>query len=123
MLKRVLISALTVCVCLGVAAPVLAGDFGTVGQKGVVKREGNGFPCFDSKDAFDAYWAAKANGDRYGMADAARDAINLRPGWHVRLLRSEVGFFQGGHSAIRIESGPKAGAACWLKFNPAGIIV
>jgi hypothetical protein len=99
------------------AAPAAARDFVTVGQTGSVVKAGNGWPCFDSTRSHDDYWASKSNGDRYGMNEALQDAILLRPGWRVRLIG-----WDSSHSLIRIESGPKAGEKCVIKFNPAGVI-
>ncbi len=101
------------------APPALAGDFAISGQTATVNSAGNGFPCFDSPETFDAYWQAKASGDAYGMAEAKQDTVLLRPGWRVRMLGADA---SDKHSKIRIESGPKTGAACWLKYNPAGIV-
>jgi hypothetical protein len=106
-------------IALVVPSAALAGDFVDSGKTSTINSAGNGFPCFDRPDSFDAYWLAKAAGDTYGMAEAKQDAVLLRPGWRVRMLGADE---SNKHSKIRIESGPKAGTACWLKFNPAGIV-
>ena len=101
------------------ASPALAGDFPVSGQTSTVNSAGNGFRCFNGPASFDAYWGSKASGDTYGTADAKQHALVLRPGWRERMFGSDSG---GKHSEVRIESGPKAGSACRLKFNPAGIV-
>jgi hypothetical protein len=118
LIMRRFLSAIVVALVV-TAVPALAGDFMTTGQTATISSGGNGFPCFQSPNDFDAFWNAKSAGDTYGMADAKQNAVILRTGWRVRMLGSDDG---SKHSKIRIESGPVAGTACWVKFNPAGIV-
>jgi hypothetical protein len=96
-----------------------AGDFASTGQVATINRAGNGFPCFETPFDFDAFWNAKAAGDKYGMSEAMQSAITLRAGWRIRMLGSDSG---SRHSKVRVESGPKAGIGCWVKYNPAGMV-
>ena len=117
-------SLIAVVVVLLMPIAARADDFMVPGQQATINKAGNGWPCFSTPEGHEDYWNSKANGDRYGMQEALRSgSILLRPGWHVRLIRSDFKFFGGQPPAeIRIESGHYAGRACYVKYNPAGIV-
>jgi hypothetical protein len=118
-MKAVATAILTMCVSAMAIAPARATDMMVDGQSAVLSSKAASWMCQATKEQMDAFIDAVVKKDRYGMAEAMTPGgIFLKPGWRVRSIQ-HAGFL-GSSMRIRIESGPQAGAACWLPSD-AGI--
>lgn len=86
-------------------------------QTAVISARGNDYPCQGTQAQMHAFYSAIAKKDHAGMREAmSQGGVMLKQGWKVRSIE-QGGFLNITETRIRIESGPKAGATCWLASN------
>lgn len=91
------------------------------GATALIGRDGDGLPCFASKESLESFVDSASKHDTYGGEQALEGAIYLHRGEHVRAI-SHAGPLWS-EVQIRIESGDDEGAACWEPADKTGLFV